>query len=449
MNCPNCGNPMGAEDIFCANCGTQLPAPVGSTPYPPEANTPTAPVKKKSKKKIIIITAIVTALAIIAGILSWVFIFSKDPESPDDPIWLVASETAYEADGSKGYYQNLYTYTDKGLPLKFTYDRGERQQIWNDDEGVYASIYLPFDGQIDETYDFGYNEKGDSLYYTRTGLDLNEGDKDCNYTYHYDKDGRIESIDQYSVQIGGGHSDEVAAITHYCYDDNGALIEVYTENLLTETTNWNWDFRYDDEGRLIGLTIRQMDACYYYQYEYNDNDQLTRATLSTAPGQTRLDDQHVSESSYACDNEFSTRSEWQFSYDSNGNLISRGDTTCTYDSNGKLSTVTYSDGNTYRYTDSDTGADDSDIVLVRDENGNVTKKIYPDGSYIEYTYREFHLSAEEAQYCRNAQMCWNQIAPTGTALYFLGFGGPSGFLKYLPIPTTALLQTDLLHKGDT
>ncbi|MBE6924787.1 MAG: zinc ribbon domain-containing protein [Ruminococcaceae bacterium] len=465
MNCPNCGNPMGAEDVFCGICGARItpPAttPVDSIPPQPapsgmpEVITPTgpvppvmpeieilaAPVKKKSKKKkIIIITAIVTVLAIIAGILSWVFIFSKES------VWLITSEIAYEADGSRGSYQRKYTYTEKGLPLEITYDWGGQDKYWDDVNGYYIYYNLPYDGTIDTSVEFGYNEEGDILYYAQKGENYNYSEEGA-FSYNYDKNGRIESIDCYGAKIPSGYDDKVLSVMHYCYDDNGNLIEIYTENLKPNTTKWDFDFRYDSKNRLIGHTLRWSEACWYYQYEYNDKDQLTCVTRSYATSQARLDDQHVSESYAAVDVEFTVQNEWDFEYDSKGNLISRGDITCTYD-NGKLSTVTYDSDTTYRYTDSDTGADDSDIVLVRDKNGNVVKKIYTDGSYVEYTYKEFRLSKEDAQYCRNAQMAWHRTGPTGYGYQFFAFGGSYGFLKYLPIPTTDLMQFDILTQKD-
>ena len=335
-------------------------------------------------------------------------------------------------------------------------DVGGAKNIWNETDGVYVAIPLPYDGTIDTSVEFGYNEEGDILYYAEESESYNYSEEGA-FSYNYDKKGRIESVDVYSAKIPSGYSDEKYAIIHYCYDDNGNLIEIYSEHLNSDIAEqldrdyitWVHDFRYDSENRLIGYTNRQKEACWYYQFEYNDKDQLTHVTQSAAHCQTRLDDQHVSESIMALDGEFEVLNEWDFEYDSDGNLISRGDLTCTYD-NGKLSTVTKDNGTTYRYTDDDTGADDSDIIMVRDKNGNVIKKINPDGSYVEYTYKEFRLSKEEAQHCRNAQMAWRRTNPTGSSdwKFLSSFGGSYGFLKYLPIPTTDLMQFDILTCKD-
>lgn len=476
MNCPNCGKPMGAEDIFCGVCGArtqpQPTPPIAPTPpqppipgtpevvaptspvppVMPEIVTPNAPVKKKSKKKkIIIITAIVTALAIIAGILSWIFIFSKES------VWLITSEIHYEADGSRGGSRWEYTYTEKGLPLEMTCDRGGTEKYWDDVNGYYIYYSLPYDGTIDSSVEFGYNEEGDILYTIRRGANGEDSDEGA-ISYNYDEKGRIEFVNWYISYSDVGYTDEIGSIDHYCYDDDGNLIEIYTEDLEDGTTCWKHDFRYDSKNRLIGYTNRQKEGCYYYQYEYNDKGQLTDMTLSRAPYQTPLDNEHVSESYLArfYKDEFTVVDEWEFTYDSDGNLISRecnGESlsTCSYDSKGKLSTVTcsgYVGEETYRYADEDTGADEDDIVLVRDKNGNIVKKIYPGGYYVEYTYQEFRLTKEEAQHCRNAQMGLHGVAPIGSTFYSVRMNIDYGFLKYLPIPTTDLMQFDILTCKD-
>ena len=450
MNCPNCGNPMGAEDIFCANCGTQLPAPatlpVAPTPYPPEANTPTAPVKKKSKKKIIIITAIVTALAIIAGILSWIFIFSKET------VWLLTSEIHYDTNGTP-YQKITYSYTDKGLPLEWASDHGGKEKIWNDQLELYDYSWLPYDGEVDQRYEWSYDDEGHMKYY-REILGNSDNSSEGLYEYHYDNEGRIETIDCHAANVDGGYSDEVYSRMYYCYDDDGNLIEIYTKRIINDNslTWWSNDFRYD-EGRLIGYTNRSKEACFYYQFDYNDDGQLTEMSLSTASYQARLDDDHVSESDMAVEDEFTKQWEYEFSYDSEGRLILQesddGSTiACDYDSKGDLSSITRY-GTTYTFTDSDEGPDDPDIVMVRDKDGNVIKKIFPDGSYSEYTYQKFRLSKEEAQLCRNMQMGLHQVSAIGRTLGMLGYTDYYyAFLQYVPFPTTERLNFDIITRKD-
>lgn len=388
---------------------------------------------------------------------------STDNGHKDDglvSVWLVTSITSYEADGSNGFNRKTYTYTDKGLPLTMTNDSGPVEEFYNEELGLYEYIRQPFDGNIDSYVEYFYNEQGDYLYYAQTRKTFNiNGEetssdyfadgKDANYTYHYDANGRVEYADIYPSLIGGGHGDEPYGAMRYCYDDSGNLIEIYYESLTDEKTKWNYDFRYDDQGRLIGSTVRPQEACRYYQYEYDNAGRLTYLSLSMGYHQTPLDDLHVSESSYNGGNTaLSLMGETSFVYDEDGNLTARGNTTCTY-KDGKLSTVTYKDGNQYVYVDDEKDADPDAITLVRDKHGNVVKILYGDDGYTEYIYKEFRLTEEEAIKCRNIQLTQSRIDPFGNNAYnhWIPFT-PGVHIGCLPaLPSTVLHFTDVLESN--
>lgn len=372
-------------------------------------------------------------------------------------VWLVTSETSYEADGSKGRAQRKYTYTDKGLPLTYSQDIGPKEEVWDDSLGIYVDNFLSYDGNIDTYYEYFYNKQGDYLYYTSVNKIFDvDGTETVNnnsnlsgaYAYHYDSSGRIDTVDFFGAYPGGGYSDEVVTVMHHCYDDNGNLIEIYNESLVNDgMITWAYDFRYNAKGQLIASASQLREAMFYYTYEYNSKGLLSNvACYRKGPFQTPLDDQHVVQSSYSHEpfDEPSREKFAAFTYDSQGRLVSRendeGVTSCTYDSNGNLKTVTYPDGVKYIYVDNERDATGSAKYLVRDSHGNVIKFIDEDGAYVEFTYQEFRLSKEEAKRCQNAQLLNSRRDPTGGAYYYnIGFYPGCGAFVDLPLPSNNVL----------
>lgn len=405
----------------------------------------------------------------------------KDSDKKDDlvTVWLLASETQYEADGSRGYSKITYTYTDDGLPLTREFDRGPYEEVWNEEDLIFESIFHPYDDILDSKLEYFYNDQGDMIYYLQENYvydeegnltdtnNFGEG-RDSNITYHYNDSGKIESIDWYPVKAEGGHGDEVSTVYHCEYDEMGNLIEVWYEYLKDDTTRWVCDYRYDGEGRLIASTRRNLDAAYFYWYEYNEDGQLAKMSWTTGRSQMPLDDKQVSESSEAAEGQASTdyidyRSEVRFEYDAKGNLTARkfydkdGELTrtdtCTYE-DGELSQVIYYLGETdddddyneetkYVYVDNEKDADPNAITLVRDKNGNIVKIINPDGTYVEREYKKFRLTKEEAQKCLAAQHANNRIDPAGYKNAYIHFSPGAAFELYRPILETAFYETDV------
>lgn len=379
-------------------------------------------------------------------------------------VWLVTSETEYEADGSNGGYQRTYTYNEKGMPLTDAYDNGPTTKVYNSDFDIYEYVNLPFDGKVNMLYQYHYNEQGDLLYYDEIrknydaegneieGSSYNQSYGKDQYVYHYNDEGRIESVDTYGVKIGGGVTDEKYGIYHYCYDDDGNLFEVYFENLQQGTKSWAYDFRYNEDGKLTCSTYRPREAMFFYEYDYSDDGKLTAVRqYAKVPSTSPLDDQHIIQSDYAppLEEKSDPRAAVRYTYNDEGRLISRkgvNDAKCTYDDNGRLKTVTYADDKRYVYIDKEEDATGDDTYLLRDKNGNVVKVIHPSGRYIVYTYQKFRLSKVDAARCNAVKHANAQVDIVGESVsYWLKYKGSLGFIPYLPVPENELLFTDALR----
>lgn len=383
-------------------------------------------------------------------------------------VWLLTSETSYNADGSKGYAHVTYTYTDKGMPLTETYDYGLTKQVYDDDLGIYVNTHLPYDGQVDQKVEYTYNDQGNLLYYVLERTAYNEdgsiNQEQCHreddtkdrYDIYYDDQGRVEKVNLHSAMIGGGASKEIYLTYYFCYDDNGQLFEIYgkihNKNAPVKT-QWVYEYRYDDNGRLVTSASYQRDGLFSHEYTYNANGQLTGITEYRRTLTSPLDDQQTVTQDYALEEpaEPTQRASATFTYDSDGRLTGRTGTVpakCTYGSNGKLKTVTYSDGNKFVYVDSEDDVDTDATYLVRDKNGNVVKMVRPDGTYMVFTYEKFDLSAEDAARC-NAVRLTNDSAtvygqPQKERWSWVRYKGSFGYVPNLPIPETALHFTDEL-----
>lgn len=461
--------PVPVTEILAA----YLPVPEEPEPEPaPEPPTEEAPPKKKASKKRLILTAtaIVTALVLIVG---GVFLLLPDKKPVPLPggFYLLTKASEYNADGTPGYSQRTYTYDDRGFPLSIETDQGSSaEQIWNDAEGIYETVFESFDGKPEVTVQYVYNERGDILYYleTRNKYDaegdlisttVEDNDRSQNHTYEYDLDGKIQSVISYAVPVGGGGTGkQYSALRHY-YDEDGRPYELWLETFMGDSLSmWAFDYRYDAEGRLTAAATHLREGLAFYTYEYDENGRLTRVALMTNYYSAPLDDDCINELEWDITDyyEHTLLSEARFTYDSDGRLTSRGvyddegellsETDCEY-RDGQLSRVTYTAENggttTYRYADEGNG---TDITLVRDENGNIVRQIRPDGSYIEYEYQRFDLSDEDIQRAKNVQYVLNGIDPMGDASHWYAeFEGSYAFMADIPYPTTVLYETDILR----
>ncbi|MBE6924786.1 MAG: hypothetical protein E7466_06085 [Ruminococcaceae bacterium] len=372
MNCPNCGTPMGAEDVFCANCNAPISALTTPSVEPeqtPDAITPDVPVKKKSKKKkIIIITAIVTVLAIIAGILSWVFIFSKET------VYALVSQKHYTVDGIN-YEYYTYEYDDKGNLLREEYDHGSKHEEVLMEDGLYSYVIhkSPVDGSELRYTEYEYNKQGHLI---RSRWDNGLG-QFSDSTYEYQLDGnRITEISKTTS------SEYMQTTEQYSleYDNDNQLVKVKRKNRDGAMSDL-LIMEYDEQSRLTALTSYEYHTDSVH-YEYN-GDLLTKirayaGSMFDGPSQT---------------------SNFEYEYDSEGKLTNANKTQYHYDSKGNLISVKDDSSEyVYRYNGHKIigGSWNSESELEYDKNGNLIKVTEADGSYAILEYKELRLDKEDA-----------------------------------------------------
>ncbi len=209
---------------------------------------------------------------------------------PSGGFYLLTKATEYNADGTPGYTQQIYTYDNRGFPLSIQTDYGTScKQVWNEDEGIYETVYEGFDGKPDSVHEYVYNEKGDILYYLHTqnkydvdgnltSANVQRNDQDQSHRYEYDLDGKILSVTTHAVRVGGGTGNKNSTL-HYIYDESGRIYEIWQHSLSSGMDGWAFDFRYDGEGRLTAAGTHLKEGLRFYQYEYDEECQMIRVAL--------------------------------------------------------------------------------------------------------------------------------------------------------------------------
>ena len=208
-------------------------------------------------------------------------------------------------------------------------------------------------------------------------------DPDSTYTYGYNDEGDVESVDHQVAMLGktirfdqtfdpAGNRTQVAArvdgmtdfTTDYTFDDVNRITRIEqaggvapkrvdlgyddasqfttitryadlagTQSVVSSTYTW------DDDGRLTGLSHGALAS---YTWTYDDADRLTQTTSPDGTGDFTYDD---TDQLTAADYDY--QSDESFTYDANGNRTGGGYTTST-------NNQTLSDG-TYDYTYDDEG----------------------------------------------------------------------------------------------
>ena len=408
MNCPNCGIPQTGSDVCCPNCGYPVgpqPAPdTSGSLYPNRSVLSTLPEKKRpnKKKKILIIAAVVTVLAIIAGILSWVFIFSKEL------VYVLTAAHYYSADGTH-YGYTKYEYDDRANILRHEYcNNTASERVWNDQTRAYEYVTV-YEEAVDPTIvQREYNDKG---YIIRESKDYPEG-----YDYSYET-------------------------TEYSYDFNGDLI-IYLEIVNTVTTDGKdttnttaYYLEYDSSDRLTEAKVQENNGTkeLYLQIDYDSDGRIQEEQIGNYRYTYRYDGDRVTEAkTYYLDGTegWELQETSTFGYDKNGRITSSSQERSDYDSTSHIE-MTYDDsGNLtlkkyvwegdyatatreYRYSYSGnisghysysysysseyySSSEEERAELEYDKNGCLIKETYSDGSYSEYEYQQLRLSPEDA-----------------------------------------------------
>ena len=208
MLCKHCGAPLLDDDLFCGECGQPvvaeaqpvIPQPyVGATPVAPQAYDPyagaapvapqaydpyataqpvypdpyagvsAAPVQppKKKKRTGLIVTAIITAVAVlIGGVASWFFVWGPYAKVT---VYAITGYWAYDENGVNTYYV-AYEYNDRGMILSEKSDSGEYE--YDSSQNYWEEVNQEADGVFDNIRECSYDDNGmttGSSYYSYSG----------------------------------------------------------------------------------------------------------------------------------------------------------------------------------------------------------------------------------------------------------------------------------------
>ena len=463
MFCSKCGAQLEDQALFCAHCGETVDTPIDVASVQ-EQSVPAAH-PKKFRKKVITVTAIVTALALIIGVVAVCL-------ATQSKTYLQTSIKEYDADG------NLictveYEYNDQGSPTQITITTPNYVYDEQIVDNVTVLVPTATNGQQIKTYTYEYDDEGHCVYsdysFKVYDADGNVNEKMNEETiyggskYQYDDDGSIESVSVRTIDPDGELGDFFSE-NYYHYDENGRLHEISGSNPSSEYEYLAADFRYDDEGRLIASSYRPMEGTKLYEYDYDQKGNLEKVTLLTSIySQMIMDNQHITEVPGFTQSKFSVAQEAEFEYDSKGRLVSRE----IFDANGqvissakcqyngkKLSCVEFEDF-TVKIVSSERKAKKiakdmgkGDVVLVRDGRGNITKALRADGAYAQYEYKAVSLSKAMAQQHESTMYCIRQMdlfGETGNTIY--PFGSSAGFVSYVAFPATELYDIEVILKA--
>lgn len=262
----------------------------------------------------------------------------------------------------------LVSATDEsGRKTSYSYDIAGRLVKVEDEFGNYSEYKYDCMGRISEESDnignsvkYEYDICGNPVHVT--SCLVSEDNKDVtskNYSYSYDKLGRLINVTDPAGKITSQEydklgqvtsvTDAMGGVTEYSYDRSGNLTEV--KDPVGNITQ----YEYDSYGNLV----RSIDARgNKTEYSYDKCGRLTE--LNDAEGVIK------------------------YSYDANGNLLTvsdkSGTITRTYDEMDRVSSFTDCNGNTLKYG--------------YDELGNILSITYPGGEIVRYSYNPDGTLAE-------------------------------------------------------
>ena len=280
-----------------------------------------------------------------------------------------------EVDGKEIKYSYAYdkagllvSATDEsGRKTSYSYDIAGRLVKVEDEFGNYSEYKYDCMGRILEESDnignsvkYEYDICGNPVHVT--SCLVSEDNKDVtskNYSYSYDKLGRLINVTDPAGKITSQEydklgqvtsvTDAMGGVTEYSYDRSGNLTEV--KDPVGNITQ----YEYDSYGNLV----RSIDARgNKTEYSYDKCGRLTE--LNDAEGVIK------------------------YSYNANGNLLTvsdkSGTITRTYDEMDRVSSFTDCNGNTLKYG--------------YDELGNILSITYPGGEIVRYSYNPDGTLAE-------------------------------------------------------
>lgn len=381
-------------------------------------------------------------------------------------IYLLTSETEYKEDGTKGTYQETYTYDDMGNLLTKAYDEGGREEYWEEGDIFVSYRYLPFDGIIESQYQYEYDQNGSIINLYREDTDGRF--EDYTYqgvTYQYGSDGRIETKTSH-YRLADGSAAEKTWKTYYRYDENGNLYRIEEDVMDSDDLLLCAKFSYDKQNRLTQAYSYQLEAARLCEYSYDDAGRLVSMNWSVTSYEEGIKESDT----------YSPSESYTFVYNENGDLISRkgygwdgtlkSSVICEYDS-GKLASVCYYDGEdvlqdrfTYTYESDGTvkclyehsyETFDSDLVstlvwdsyeLIYDEHGNLIQK-----GNVKYEYKAIRVTKAQAERYHRVQFLRNRMDADGINRGTFGYAPGCEPYALIPFPITSLYKNDLVFVG--
>ena len=295
----------------------------------------------------------------------------------------------YHNSNAKPYV--TYTYNDDGeltekvnadTKLKYVYGENDKVEVYKTSDNTLVQSYTESKTEADE--ENGIESKTD-VTESHFGISYSSvvKDKSIEYTnasntvlYSYTTTGTDDSekIDTSSVKYNGSTS----LSSSYSYDDNGnVLTKSYGEN--TSITN-----TYDSKDRITSTTYAGKTT----NYTYDSNGQLLSANDDTYAYDSRGNITSKTESGTTTTFTYST-GDWKdqlvsvngidLTYDDNGNVLTYGDKDYTWNSGRNLESIVDGD-NKYSYT-----YDENGIRTSKTVNGKTTYYNTKDGVILSQT----------------------------------------------------------------
>ena len=305
-----------------------------------------------------------------------------------------------------------YSYDLLGRLLSKTYPGGATETFTYDTNGnmvTAANQYISYtmtydaDGRLLALSDS--NGKSISYVYDQLGNKTTMTSDGQTYTYTYDANNRLTGIfspagnfsftyDNTGKRKSLGYPNGI--VTNYTYDNNSRLINLVINNNRKILSQYS--YTHDN----IGNRLTKVEDDKHYGYGYDAVYHLQNATLDQElqesygydPVGNRLSGPVASDSySYNNGNQLTSKTDAQYAYDDNGNLVSKttpeGTTIYLYDYENRLVQVTLPDGTVVtlkydpfgrRIEKSVNGvptkyfSDQEDILFEYDGAGNITRK---------------------------------------------------------------------------
>lgn len=431
MFCRNCGKQLQDGDRFCFGCGAMQdvapvpvePAPVVETlPYNPMttesalmgASVTEKPRKKNSKKKkVLVITSIVTALALVLGVVGWFWL-----SGGKEVIYVRSEARTYNMAGELCTLKT-WEYDDCGMMLRYEMDNGAPNAVWDSEDMVYISVPGAVDGEIDNYLAYEYDDHGNV---ERVKYIYSSDDYDRNYRYKWKyEDDRIVSVlmkDESDSQLKG-------ADTEYLYscDEDGNPTHIYYEGSAGDI--YRYKMAYDEEGCMTRLIRCDLEGDIVFDMAYDQEGRVEEYIVSRRPSTSMSDDvDGEGDEWYSADVEYSD----------DGLLLSFGDDyEYEYDGDRLVKKVAGEDEYAFNYNGD--VPEDEDGNLIYDKNGCLSRVNHDDGTYTEYEYLKLELSEEDALRHRRQQ----QAFFSGTDMDWLSLSYYDPLALTLPVPVNPRL----------